>query len=837
MNTILHPRFLYREMAHGWRHGLIFVLCVALSLTTLIALNSFKGGVHATLFRDARELQGADIIIHSHYPLSPALQKETDTLVQRGEAVSTMVHEFYSVVRTGDERANLYSKVKVVDQHFPLYGKVELQSGKEIASQLRKGTVIVAEDVLKRLELSIGETLNVGARSLKIVDVVIHEPDSPSNLLNFGPRVFVAADDLEQLDLVKKGSRVQYERLLKLTDEHGLAAVVERLRTVAVKEQERVNSYQEEGSRIKRFFDNLLFFLSLISIFTLLLAGLGMQSCLTALVRQKQQTIAIARAFGATNRFVYRHYLLIVLQLGILGSILGIASGWIIGSYLPVLFQGLLPIDGATTISFADVGEGISLGLAVVVLFTFLPLHQLRNIKPVAMFRGDSAISRRSPLMLLAIFFGVVLITLLVIRHLEDVTVGFLFMAGVLALITITAFCAKLLLYAVQKIHPSRLTIRQSLRSITRQGNATSSILVTLSSALALLSAIYLIERNLHASYIDSYPEGAPNLFCIDIQPDQREGFTAFFDKPPELFPIIRARLTAINDTPINRQKELLKKRDNFAREFNLTYRNFLLEDERIIEGGELFPLKQAGKIQLQVSVLDDVVSMGDLKLGDMLRFNIQGVELEAQVSSIRTRTKSMLHPFFYFVFPAIYLQDAPQTFFSAVTLEEKSIADIQRQILRQYPNISFINVSETARKIEVLILKLTDIINFFSAFSILAGCLILVSSILATRMARIREAVYYKIVGGTKGFVYRVLLYENCLLGLFTGIIALLLAHAISWGICTFFFDITYTFFGGVSALLLLVTITLIVATGMLSSINVVTQKPAQFLREHTSE
>ena len=373
MKTTVLPRFLYREITHTRLHGLIFILCVALSLTTLTALNSFKAGVNKSLFKDARELHGADIILHSHYPLSSTLHQEADALVRQGQATSTMIHEFYSVVRTVDEQANLYAKIKVVDRNFPLYGRVELESGKALSSQLQKGTTVVARDVLQRLGLSIGDQLNVGAAGLRIVDVVNHEPDSPSNLLNFGPRVFVSADDLARIDLVKKGSRIQYERLLKLTNQENPDTAVKQLRQAADKDQERVNSYKEEGSRLKRFFDNLLFFLSLISIFTLLLAGLGMQSCLTALVRQKQQTIAIARAMGASNGFISFHYLLLVLLLGLIGSLLGIIFGWAVGGYLPTLFRGLLPIDGGTSISFADVGEGLTLGLAVVLLFTFLP--------------------------------------------------------------------------------------------------------------------------------------------------------------------------------------------------------------------------------------------------------------------------------------------------------------------------------------------------------------------------------------------------------------------------------------------------------------------------------
>ncbi len=367
---------------------------------------------------------------------------------------------------------------------------------------------------------------------------------------------------------------------------------------------------------------------------------------------------------------------------------------------------------------------------------------------------------------------------------------------------------------------------------MTRLGNATRSIIITLASALSLLFAIYLVEHNLHVTYIESYPEDAPNLFMLDIQKNQQDDITALLPGKPELFPIIRARLSAINGTPINRDEELKKKRDNFAREFNLTYRKYLLEDEVVAEGKTLFQDQDSDR--LQVSILDNVVSMGDLRLGDVLLFNIQGVEVEAEVVSIRSRTKSMLYPFFYFVFPGDYLKDAPQTLFGAVTVEKENIAALQTKILQKYPNISFINVSETAEDIEVLMLKLSSIVNFFASFSILAGGLILISSILATRLARIRESVYYKVLGSTTTFVYKVFIYENGIIGLCSAVIALIIAHCGSWAICHYLFEIDYSpnFFA--SLMLIVATVVFVVCTGLMSSLAIVRQKPARFLREH---
>ena len=60
---------------------------------------------------------------------------------------------------------------------------------------------------------------------------------------------------------------------------------------------------------------------------------------------------------------------------------------------------------------------------------------------------------------------------------------------------------------------------------------------------------------------------------------------------------------------------------------------------------------------------------------------------------------------------------------------------------------------------------KLSLIIRFFAVFSMAAGILIILSSVLATRFARIQEAVYYKILGAKSTFVAIVFTLENLFL------------------------------------------------------------------------
>lgn len=832
----MNVRFLIREILHSKSQAAVFVLCVALSLISIVAINSFRGDVQQSIARDARGLHGGDVMIHSHYELSQALEKELITLKRQEGVQAVRTWEFYSVARREDGRASLFSNIKAVEKNYPLYGDVELLSGRDFSTVLQAGKAIVGPALLNRLDLTIGDRLLLGESSLEIIDVISGESLRPVDFFNFGPRILVSAADLVQMNLVQKGSRVHYETLLKIADETLIDKTAARLQNRIISGQERVSTYATASSRIKRFFDNLLFFLSLVSVFTLLLAGIGMQSSLAALLRQKERSFAILRSLGATGSFLLRHYLLIVFILSGIGCTLGIISGMMLEKSFATLFAGLLPDKIVLGGSFYDVLEGMGIGIVVVSFFTFLPLSRIKNVKPAAVFRKevDNGLQHRGSYVLIGC--GIILLAGLVVRQLEDVRTGLYFIGGVLALVAVISLLVGLMLLLLSRLKIVSLPLRQATRSLLRPGNATRAIVVTLASALAVLLTIYLVEHNLHGTYISSYPPDAPNLFCLDIQKNQQHDFLELVGPEVELFPIIRARLTSINGKKISRKVELKKRGDSLAREFNLTYRGKLLKDEILTKGKSLYGKEKSQNEEsrlVPVSILDSVAEMGDMKIGDVLLFNIQGVPMKAEVSSIRSRTKSILYPYFYFVFPEKNLQAAPQTFFGALKVKKEEISQLENTIVNTFPNISTINVSETAAELEKIMQKLSKIIVFFASFSILAGALILVSSVLATRMARIKEAVYYKVLGADTRFVLKVFFLENLLLAMLSGGCAILVAQTGSWGLCRFLFGIDYDPSLLKCLVMLGMTVCLVVSLGLMSSVSILRQRPVRFLRE----
>jgi putative ABC transport system permease protein len=812
-----------RQLTGSLHQAAIFVLCVVLSLVTLVSLSGFSRSVHSSFLKDARALHAADIILHAHSPFSGPLLRELSTLEKQRVVASARIHEFYSIVRTFRGEASLLSNLKVADPGYPFYGTVQLASGRPFNDVLTPGGIVVEQALLDRLHLRTGDRVRIGKGAFTIRDVVLLEPDRPVNFFSLGPRVFIPGSDLASLDLVGKGSRVNYTILVKVTDQKDLDRITLQLKAASLPDRERVETYRTAGSGVKRFFDNFLFFLNLI----------GIQSSLTAFLKEQERTIAVMKAVGAESRFIIRNYFALVSVLGLTGTIIGLGASFLLERFLPGLFQGLLPANIELVISASAIAEGVVLGCVVVVLFTILPLLRLKEVKPRAIFGEAGQESRNGYTWLFAAAIAV-FFSLMVLWRLRDVKTGFSFVLGVGSLIVVSLACAEGILRLLRILRPGNLVLRQALKGLFRPRNATRAIMVTLAASLAVIFSITLVEKNLDASFVSSYPPDSPNVFFIDIQPVQKKAFARELGMPAIFYPLVRGTVTAINDDVIDREQAQRKRGDNLGREFNLTYRVTLLDDERIIAGRSLYQKSWQGP---QVSVLDTVLEMRDMKVGDRITFRIQGIPLEARISSIRTRTRASLQPFFYFVFPAEILQDAPHTLFTALRIEQGRIPPLQNRLVSAFPNVSVIDVTGTIASFSKIMARLSMIVNFFTLFSVVAGILIIISSVFATRYTRIQEAVFYTILGARGRFVLAVFAVEGLLIGLASSIIALALAQTTGWIVCTYALDMAYQPFAGTSLIMALVTLLMVIAVGLGAAVPILRHKPAAFLREQAEE
>ncbi len=825
-----HARFCLSRILRSKNQALLLVLCVSLSVVTLVALSGFAESANRSILKDARKLHASDIVVRSNYPFEKSFLEAIEDLDSQNVADSARVYSFYSVVRSPGEENSLLVEIKAPEKGYPFYGEVRLGSGRKFSEVLASGTALAEQAALDRLGLSVGDDLLVGNETLKVVDVVVSEPDRPVNVFSLGPRLFVSFEDLESLGLVTKASRVGYRVLLKVQDPDELNAVLQFVKSKAG-DHIRVDSFRTARSRVKRFFNNFIFFLNLTGIFTLLLAGIGIRSTVEALLAEERDSMTILKTLGAKSRFVILNYTMVVFVLGAAGALLGLAGGLGLQQLLPRLFGELLPQSMRITASVQGVVRGLSMGLLAAGLFAFLPLFRLRGLKPTAIFRKEQPAQKKDFAFYFTAFFIVCLFSALVLWQLNEIESGVYFVSGFIGFLAVATVLTQLTFKGLKKAKVRSLVLRQALRGLYRPGNATIATVVTLAASLSLLFSLMIVEGNIDASFVKSFPEDSPNLFFINILPEQRERFPEVLQMDVEYFPIVRARLKSVAGNPVDVQKERDRRGDNLARSFNLTYRHTLLDDEKVLEGDGLFGAK--GDVA-PVSVLDSVAEIADMKIGDLLVFDIQGVPLTARISSIRTRTREAMNPFFYFVFPESVLKPAPHTFFTAAKVPERQIGKLQNRVVAKFPNVSAINLTQTIRVFSALGKKLSGIVRFFSSFSILAGLLIIVSAIFATRYARMSEAVYFKVLGAKKAFVLKIFALENMMIGLISATLGAILAQAASFSITWFVLDIDDyrpCVLACFSMVLGFAFVTAAIGSAM--SMDILKLKPAGFLRE----
>ncbi len=842
----MHRKFVLRQITSSPKQTLVFVACVALSLVTLVSIGGFGESINAALLRDARKLLSGDVVVELGFPYEGSLINELEKLRADGTVDVARTYEFITIVRTADGEDSLLADIKAVEPGYPFYGEVGLQSGLPFSQLLTSGQILVANGLLERLQLQVGDPLRVGDLTLTIAGVVVSEPDQPVDLFNIGPRIFLAASDLAGTGLIKLGSRVNYRTLLRISEEAQVEAVAARLTEVADSRQVRVNTFRTNQSVVQRFFDDFLNFIGLIGIFTLLLAGIGIQSSLSSFIREREGTIAILRTYGATSRFIMTQYFGVATILGLAGTMAGLILSVLLQWIFPLVFEPFLPPQVEFILSIRAILEGVLLGFLVVSVFTFLPIYQLQGVKPRFIFRKEASEAATGWVFFFAQALILLFLSAMTFRYLQNMERTIYFTVGVVCLVLIITVLARVILHLLERQKIASLDMRQALRGLFRPRNATAWIIVTLAASLSVLFTIFLIERNLDASFVQAYPEDAPNVVLLDIQPNQRENIRKMLGDDTEFFPLVQARIQQINGIAViqsedGEQAQYRGPAPNAPIEldsmFPITYRDSLSASERLVDGSAIFSNEEYGVAQ--VSVSQRLLDAYQFSIGDRIVFAIQGVPLEAQVTSIRAiqRADDEFGPSFNFVLREKDLVNAPQTIITTATIPEAEIRKFQNQLVAAYPNVTVIDIGAAIDSVADLVQDITVVIRFFTIFSLAAGVLIIISSILATRFARIQESVYYKVLGARRRFVLRVFALENVFIGLVSAFLALFLSQLASWILVRQVFELAYTAYWGSSILLTLFTVVLVTTVGLLASISILKKKPITFLREQSVE
>jgi putative ABC transport system permease protein len=557
------------------------------------------------------------------------------------------------------------------------------------------------------------------------------------------------------------------------------------------------------------------------------------------------------RCLGASSGQVLTIYVAQAAVMGLAGAAAGAALGVAIQFALPRVLTELLPIDVQVSLVPKAVLTGLAVGGWIALIFALRPLLALRNISPLQTLRRDTDATvlrmrwTDAPRIVVdvAMLLSVVLIAL---ARTQNARQALWMSAATGAAIAALAASAALLSWAARKGLRSGwpYVVRQGVANLYRPGNQTRAVTLALGFGAFLVSTLYLVQNNLLRRFTTAAAESRGNVIFFDVQQDQAAGLDSIVRNAGhgvvQSAPVITMRISAINGKKVSDMKPIPRGERGRAqwalrREFRSTYRDKPAASETIVEGKwfsakALATAPDTGEISLE----DGIAGELDVKLGDVITWNVQGVEMPTRITSLRKVVWTRFEPNFFVVFPPPLLQSAPKQYLLLAQVKDPAaVTLLQREVVNHFSNISSIDLTAIKKTVDRIVSKVSLAIRFMALFSLAVAIPVLFSAVSATRRARVREGVLLKTLGATRGQIARILLAEYSLLGFLGGLTGVLLSIAGGWAVVRYIFKTPFAPpflpIAGIAAVI--VGLTLLI--GLLAGRDVFRETPIAALRD----
>ena len=190
----------------------------------------------------------------------------------------------------------------------------------------------------------------------------------------------------------------------------------------------------------------------------------------------------------------------------------------------------------------------------------------------------------------------------------------------------------------------------------------------------------------------------------------------------------------------------------------------------------------------------------------------------------------------FYMIFSPGALAGAPITYVATVNVSNEKELKLQNAVVKALPNVTALSTRDIVNTVELTVSKLTTLVNFMSGFAIAAGLFILSGSIASTKYRRLRESAVLKILGAKRKMVASILGFEYATLGIMAALIGILLAQGLSWAVMKYIIKSSWHLQPGIILSAFCFGVVLTITTGILSSLDVIKNKPLKTIRETES-
>ncbi|MBS0338254.1 MAG: FtsX-like permease family protein [Proteobacteria bacterium] len=827
-------------LMRDWRAGELRVLALALliAVASVTSVSFFADRVRQGLNREAHQLLGGDLLLAGDQPWDPAVMAE---IKRRGLAVAQSTN-FISMAQSanGAGPKSLLTGAKAVTDSYPLRGKLRiaprLNAPDAIAgSGPRPGTVWLDERLTSALSANPGDKVKLGDAEFTVAAVLTLEPDRGANFFNIAPRLMMNAADVPATGLIRTGSRVTYQVLVagERRDVDGFEAWAR----TRLERGQRIENLDNARPEIRASLDRAQSFLGLTALLAAILAGVAIALATRRFVERHLDGCAVMRCLGATQARLMALYSMEFLMLGVTacaaGCLAGFAAQGLIANWLASIIQAELPQPTAIPAL-----QGGLVGLTLLLGFALPPLLQLRNVPAVRVIRREAGAPRDGAL--LAYVLGFLTLVLLLLWQSGDLKLGMTVVGGFSAAVLLFIGIAWAALRAASSPASMRFfgaaspAVRYGLANLRRHSRSNAIQVASLALGLTAILLLTITRSDLIDAWRQAAPPDAPNRFLIGIQPEQLKPVQEFFRSAgmalPDVYPMVRGRLTAVNDRPVS-EKDYPDERAKrlVEREFNLSYMDRLPAHNQIAAGRWFDPRNRA---EGEASVEEGIAKTLGLKLGDLLTYNAAGEVFTARITSLRKLKWDSMKVNFFVVTPTWVLEKAPTSYITAFRLEAGSEPVLDRMVAA-FPNLTVVDISAALKQAQGIIDQVILAVQFVFLFALGAGLLVLYSALIATEDERRRESAIMRAFGASAAQVSGSQRAEFLVMGAVAGLLATVAASAISTLLAQRVFQLELPVNYGLWVYGPLAGIALLSLNAWLSARKVLTASPAMTLRE----
>jgi putative ABC transport system permease protein len=844
----LAVRLAVRELRGGLAGFRIFLACIALGVTAIAGVGTTSRALVDGLAHEGRTILGSDVsfsLIHRE-----ATAEERAFLDRTGSVgvVATM----RGMARSQDVTANAAGgsalvEMKAVDASYPRLGELRLEPQLGVADLLarREGAFGAAADpaLLARLNLKLGDRIDIGAATFELRAFVRQEPDRLAGGIGFGPRLLVSIDALRATGLVQPGSLVRWTYRVMLPDGSDAAA-----KTVAEEAEARfpqagweVRTRANASPQLERQIERFTQFLTFVGLTALMVGGVGVASAVKSYMDRKREVIATFKAVGASGSQVFAIYLAQVMLLGGLG----VAIGLIVGALLPFaiagLFGSIIPIPLAPALHVGVLGLAALYGLITALAFALWPLGRAHDVPVSALFRDMVAPERRWPraryaaltLLAVAALAGLAILTS------GDARLAAIYVGAAGAVFLLLRVVATAIMALARRAPRVRSTeLRLALANIHRPGAVTPAVVLSLGLGLALLVTLAQIDSNLRQQLTASLPERAPSFFFVDIPNAETARFDGFVKElvpGGELtrVPMLRGRLVSLGGRPV----ETIEAPQNVAwvltGDRGITYADSPPQGSRVVEGS-WWPADYAGPPL--VSMEKRIAEAFGLKIGDAIVVNVLGRNIQATLANLRTLDWESLGINFVLVFNPATFRAAPHTHLATLSLPNGGNAEAELAVLTKvaaaFPTVTTVRVKDALAAVNDLVGNLINGIRGASTLTLVAAVLVLAGALAAGHRHRVYDAVILKTLGATRGRLLKAYIIEYALLGLVAAVFGVLAGSVAGWAIVAYAMKLSFEWNAVGAVVSVVAALALTVVFGLAGTWRALGERPAPVLR-----